>query len=46
MVTLAGQSQGWPVPFIAGIPTPVNVTANQTVGSLSGDSLNQIKEAA
>ncbi|ECC6921990.1 hypothetical protein DAE56_24895 [Salmonella enterica] len=46
MVTLAGQSQGWPVPFIAGISTPVNVTAPIERGNSSGDSLNQIKEAA
>ncbi|HIB1596231.1 TPA: ash family protein [Salmonella enterica subsp. enterica serovar Muenchen] len=46
MVALAGQSQGWPVPFIAGIPTPVDVTALIERRNSSGDSLNQIKEAA
>ncbi|EAY3716703.1 hypothetical protein FGS56_16905 [Salmonella enterica] len=45
MVTLAGQSQGWPVPFDAGIPTPVNVTAPIERRNSSGDSLNQSKEA-
>ncbi|EEJ7164120.1 ash family protein [Salmonella enterica subsp. enterica] len=46
MVTLAGQSQGWPVPFDAGTANPVNVTAPIKICSLSGDSLNQSKEAA
>ncbi|EEJ5470612.1 ash family protein [Salmonella enterica subsp. diarizonae] len=46
MVTLAGQPQGWPVPFDAGISTPVNVTAPIERGNSSGDSLNQSKEAA
>lgn len=46
MVTLAGQSQGWPVPFDAGISTPVNVTAPIERGNSSGDSLIQSKEAA
>ncbi|EKZ3298418.1 ash family protein [Salmonella enterica] len=46
MVTLAGQSQGWPVPFDAGISTPVNVTALFERGNSGGDSLNQSKEAA
>lgn len=46
MVTLAGQPKGWPVPFIAGIPTPVDVTAPIERRNSSGDSLNQIKEAA
>lgn len=46
MVTLAGQPQGWPVPFIAGISTPVNVTAPIERGNSSGDSLIQSKEAA
>ncbi|ECE0791364.1 hypothetical protein GK48_14585 [Salmonella enterica subsp. diarizonae] len=46
MVTLAGQSQGWPVPFDAGIPTPVNVTAPVECRNSSGDSLIQSKEAA
>ncbi|EEP5311205.1 ash family protein [Salmonella enterica] len=45
MVTLAGQPQGWPVPFIAGSSNPVNVTALFEIGTSSGDSLNQIKEA-
>ncbi|EEU3909707.1 ash family protein [Salmonella enterica] len=46
MVTLAGQPQGWPVPFIAGSANPVNVTAPIDICTSSGDSLNQIKEAA
>ncbi|EDX0372136.1 ash family protein [Salmonella enterica] len=46
MVTLAGQSQGWPVPFDAGILTPVNVTALFERENSGGDSLNQSKEAA
>ncbi|EIS3028552.1 ash family protein [Salmonella enterica] len=45
MVTLAGQPQGWPVPFIAGSANPVNVTALIDICTSSGDSLNQIKEA-
>lgn len=45
MVTLAGQPQGWPVPFDAGISTPVNVTAIFERGNSSGDSLIQSKEA-
>ncbi|HIB1508576.1 TPA: ash family protein [Salmonella enterica subsp. enterica serovar Muenchen] len=43
MVTLAGQPQGWPVPFVPGISTPVNVTAPIERGNSSGDSLNQNK---
>lgn len=46
MVTLAGQPQGWPVSFCAGILTPVNVTAPIERENSSGDSLNQQKEAA
>ncbi|HAD5969426.1 TPA_asm: hypothetical protein G1Q02_21820 [Salmonella enterica subsp. enterica serovar Typhimurium] len=46
MVTLAGLPKGRPVPFIAGILTPVNVTAPVERENSSGDSLNQIKEAA
>ncbi|EBK1958522.1 hypothetical protein LZ92_14940 [Salmonella enterica] len=46
MVTLAGQPQGWPVPFSAGISTPVNVTALFERGNSSGDSLIKLKEAA
>ncbi|HAD5969540.1 TPA_asm: hypothetical protein G1Q02_22435 [Salmonella enterica subsp. enterica serovar Typhimurium] len=46
MVALTGQPQGWPVPFIAGISTPVSVTALFERGNSSGDSLNKIKEAA
>ncbi|ENU2131155.1 host cell division inhibitor Icd-like protein [Salmonella enterica] len=46
MVMLAGQPQGWPVPFIAGTANPVNVTAPIEICSSRGDSLNQIKEAA
>ncbi|ECO0897263.1 ash family protein [Salmonella enterica subsp. enterica serovar Newport] len=45
MVTLAGLPKGRPVPFIAGIATPVNVTAPIERCNSSGDSLNQIKEA-
>ncbi|EJW2128303.1 ash family protein [Salmonella enterica] len=45
MVTLAGQPQGWPVPFSAGIPTPVNVTALFERRNSSGDSLIKLKEA-
>ncbi|ENH9088145.1 ash family protein [Salmonella enterica] len=45
MVTLTGQPQGWPVPFDAGTANPVNVTAPIKICSLSGDSLNQSKEA-
>lgn len=45
MVTLAGQPQGWPVPFDAGTLTPVNVTAHIECESLSGDSLIKSKEA-
>lgn len=45
MVTLAGQPQGWPVPFSAGIPTPVNVTAPIERRNSSGDSLIKLKEA-
>ncbi|EHD9029655.1 ash family protein [Salmonella enterica subsp. enterica serovar Infantis] len=45
MVTLAGQPQGWPVPFCAGISTPVNVTAPIERGNSSGDSLIKQKEA-
>ncbi|EBB6484634.1 ash family protein [Salmonella enterica] len=45
MVTLAGQPQGWPVSFCAGISTPVNVTALFERGNSGGDSLNQQKEA-
>lgn len=46
MVTLAGQPQGWPVPFSAGISTPVNVTAPIERGNSGGDSLIKLKEAA
>ncbi|EIE1607030.1 ash family protein [Salmonella enterica] len=43
MVTLAGQPQGWPVPFVPGILTPVDVTALFERENSSGDSLNQNK---
>ncbi len=46
MVTLAGQPQGWPVSFCAGIATPVNVTAPIERCNSSGDSLTKQKEAA
>ncbi|EDV2742458.1 ash family protein [Salmonella enterica subsp. diarizonae] len=45
MVTLAGQPQGWPVSFVPGISTPVNVTAPIERGNSSGDSLTRTKEA-
>ncbi|EBK1954840.1 hypothetical protein LZ92_19235 [Salmonella enterica] len=45
MVTLAGQPQGWPVPFCAGTATPVNVTAPIERSSSRGDSLIKQKEA-
>ncbi|MGO2145235.1 MAG: ash family protein [Serratia bockelmannii] len=40
MVALAGQPPGWPVPFDAGISTPVSVTTNHERGNSGGDSLN------
>ncbi|HDC2545073.1 TPA: ash family protein [Salmonella enterica] len=46
MVTLAGQPQGWPVPFVPGIATPVNVTALFERCNSGGDSLTRTKEAA
>ncbi|EAY3750722.1 hypothetical protein FGR79_04900 [Salmonella enterica] len=46
MVTLAGQPQGWPVPFSAGSANPVNVTAFIEICTSSGDSLTKLKEAA
>lgn len=46
MVTLAGLPKGRPVPFSAGISTPVNVTAPIERGNSSGDSLTKLKEAA
>ncbi|HFE7519794.1 TPA: host cell division inhibitor Icd-like protein [Salmonella enterica subsp. enterica serovar Newport] len=46
MVTLAGQPQGWPVPFDAGSLNPVNVTAPIEIETSSGDSLIKSKEAA
>ncbi|EDV5020292.1 ash family protein [Salmonella enterica subsp. enterica serovar Ball] len=46
MVTLAGQSQGWPVSSNAGILTPVNVTALFERENSGGDSLNLLEEAA
>lgn len=45
MVTLAGQPQGWPVPFSAGSANPVNVTAPIDICTSSGDSLIKLKEA-
>ncbi|EJX3083446.1 ash family protein [Salmonella enterica] len=45
MVTLAGQPQGWPVPFSAGSLNPVNVTAPIEIETSSGDSLIKLKEA-
>ncbi|MIH16290.1 host cell division inhibitor Icd-like protein [Salmonella enterica subsp. diarizonae] len=46
MVTLAGQPQGWPVSFLPGTLTPVDVTAPIECESLGGDSLTSKKEAA
>ncbi|WP_179948083.1 ash family protein [Salmonella enterica] len=46
MVTLAGLPKGRPVPFSAGISTPVNVTALFERGNSGGDSLTKLKEAA
>lgn len=46
MVALAGQPQGWPVPFVPGSSNPVNVTAPIEIGTSSGDSLTRTKEAA
>ncbi|EMA9953402.1 ash family protein [Salmonella enterica] len=46
MVTLAGQPQGWPVPFVPGTANPVNVTAPIEICSSRGDSLTRTKEAA
>ncbi|EIX3161895.1 ash family protein [Salmonella enterica] len=45
MVTLAGLPKGRPVPFCAGIATPVNVTALFERCNSSGDSLIKQKEA-
>ncbi|EHZ3762970.1 ash family protein [Salmonella enterica] len=45
MVTLAGQPQGWPVPFSAGCCNPVNVTAPIEIATSGGDSLIKLKEA-
>lgn len=46
MVALTGQPQGWPVSFLPGISTPVNVTALFERGNSGGDSLTSKKEAA
>ncbi|EBA0639953.1 hypothetical protein FGY89_21960 [Salmonella enterica] len=46
MVALAGQPQGWPVSFLPGIATPVNVTAPIERSNSGGDSLTSKKEAA
>ncbi|EAY8717737.1 hypothetical protein AZF69_17550 [Salmonella enterica] len=45
MVTLTGQPQGWPVSFVPGIATPVNVTAPIERCNSRGDSLTRTKEA-
>ncbi|ENP0792743.1 host cell division inhibitor Icd-like protein [Salmonella enterica] len=45
MVALAGQPQGWPVSFLPGIATPVNVTAPIERSNSGGDSLTSKKEA-
>ncbi|EHF6669321.1 hypothetical protein J2H33_000262 [Salmonella enterica] len=46
MVGRAGQPQGWPGSLVTGIPTPVRLTTNQTVGSLGGEFPKFTKEAA
>lgn len=46
MVGRAGQPQGWPGSLVTGIPTPVRLTTNQTVGSLGGELSKSTKEAA
>lgn len=46
MVTLAGQPQGWPVPFVPGSLNPANVTAPIEIETSCGDSLTRTKEAA
>lgn len=46
MVTLVGQLSGWPVPFDAGILTPISVTTLCERENSGGDSLNLSKEAA
>ncbi|HGP2150812.1 TPA: ash family protein [Salmonella enterica] len=46
MVMLAGQPQGWPVPFVPGSLNPVNVTALIEIETSCGDSLTRTKEAA
>jgi len=43
MVALIGQPKGWPVPFDAGISTPVSVTTLER-GNSGGDSLHKSKE--
>lgn len=45
MVALVGQLSGWPVPFDAGILTPISVTTLCERENSGGDSLNQSKEA-
>lgn len=46
MVGRAGQLQGWPVPLIAGISTPVRLTTIMVVESLGGELFKLINEAA
>ncbi|EIU1710380.1 ash family protein [Salmonella enterica] len=46
MVGRAGQPQGWPGSTLTGIPTPVRLTTNQTVGSLGGELSKLNVEAA
>lgn len=46
MVGRAGQPQGWPGSVVTGIPTPVRLTTNQTVGSLGGEFSKFTTEAA
>lgn len=46
MVGRAGQPQGWPVPMVAGISTPVRLTTYQVVESLGGELSKLTIEAA
>lgn len=46
MVALVGQLSGWPVPFVAGILTPISVTTLLERENSGGDSLHQTKEIA
>ncbi|EES5189766.1 transcriptional regulator [Escherichia coli] len=46
MVGRAGQSQGWPVPMVTGISTPVRLTTLMVVENLGGELLKLTIEAA